>query len=451
MKKSQYSYFFDFEDQFVGYSWLSDGYVAFPESEKEIVEKILDNPDEVLTNLDAKIFKKLLQNQVLVPEGVDEYQYILDQHKKAIHDNDFLRLIILPTLSCNLDCPYCYETHEGSKMEKDTVQHIKSYLEKKLNSLKKLTISWFGGEPLLYPEIIRNISHFASKEAEKSGVYYNGTITTNATLLSEENISLLKKVGVSEVHVTLDGSKTTHDQKRIPAEGGKTYENIVTNVKNFLDQGPENKLILRVHIHSKDKREIKGIQKIFEEFERYRSQIKIYFRQLFSSCTEAWDHDFLEETSSLLPENDYEKDEVMLDLYREAIDKDFPIYFGKSLAACYADYDSSWVIKPDGLVHKCTVALEEGRSLGRLTKDGIKYFWDRYTDWQQKTSDNFDREELQNCPYFPLSWGKCPYSKYQNPDQKSSCKEMNNSVRTQEKLLGIKSRYAGRRNKRDEG
>ncbi len=408
--------------------------------------RILNDPDRVLTNYDSTIYEKLMKNQLLIPEGVDEFEYILEQHRKAVHNDDFLRLIILPTLSCNLNCPYCYETQEGSKMGEDTIRNIKSLVEGKLSGLEKLKISWFGGEPLLYPDVIRDVGTFASKLAGEQGIRFVSTITTNATLLSEDVIKILEKAKVSELQATLDGSRATHNRTRIPPDGRATYSQIVTNIKNYLEYDSENSLILRVHLHSVDEREMDGIKKIFEQFGEYKDQLKIYFRQLFPSCTEGWDKDLVDEpTNPASSHNSDKKENRIIALYEEAIEENFRIYFGKTLSSCYADYDSSWVIKPDGLLHKCTVALEEERSLGKLTEDGLKYFWDRYTTWQKRTSDGFDRDEMKNCPFFPFSWGKCPYSKYQNPDQTSSCNEIKNSIRTKEKLLGIKSRYARNR------
>lgn len=406
----------------------------------------MSNPDEVLTNNDSDIYEKLMKKKLLIPDGVDEFQYVLNQHKKTVHNNDFLRLIILPTLSCNLNCPYCYETNKNSKMEDEVVRKVKSYLKKKIDGLETLLVSWFGGEPLLYPGIIQDIGTFASKLAHKKDVEFRSTITTNGTLLTEDEIKVLEETEVREMQVTLDGYKSTHNQKRIPVDGSGTYDQMVTNVKNYLDYNPKSSLVLRVHIHSVDQEEVNGIRRIFDEFYDHRDQMRIYFRQLFSSCTEGWDRDLVNETQDLPDDRvSDKKDDQILTLYEEAIEEDFRIYFGKSLSSCYADYDSCWVIKPDGLLHKCTVALEEDRSLGRLTENGVKYFWDRYTTWQKRSSDDFDREEIRNCSVFPLSWGKCPYSKYQNPDQTSNCREIKNSIRTKEKLLGIKSRYVSRR------
>lgn len=443
MKRSKYCFFFNCDGRYVCYSWLADEYVSFPRSDKGKVERVVNNPDAVLTNRDATIFKELMKKQVLIPEGVDEFHYIWDQHKKAIRNTNKLRLTILPTLSCNLDCSYCYETHTDGKMEPQVVSNIKSYLKKKIGNLEGLSISWFGGEPLLYPDIIKDIGSFASELASKAKVDFRSDITTNATLLSEDNIRKLADAEVKTAQITLDGSKNRHNQTRVPAGGGSTYEQTIANAKRYLESDSDNELVLRIHIHSGDEREIQVIKEILDEFESYKNRTRIYFRQLFSSCTEKWDIDLLkEEGRSNSVEGPEVKEKAMKKLYEEAINRDFNMVFSsKVLASCYAAYRPNWVIKPDGLLHKCTVALEKVRSLARLTENGVNYFWDRYASWKKRTSRDSIGEEIKECSVFPLSWGKCPYTRFHNPSETTSCEEIQGSMRTEEKLLALKARY----------
>ncbi|MFR3188889.1 MAG: radical SAM protein [Phocaeicola sp.] len=72
-----------------------------------------------------------------------------------------LYIIINPTLNCNFKCWYCYETHErNSKISFETVQSIKKYIQNELNTncqLKSIRIDWFGGEPLIYKEIVYSL------------------------------------------------------------------------------------------------------------------------------------------------------------------------------------------------------------------------------------------------------------------------------------------------------
>jgi len=448
VKRSRYSYFFESGPQFVGYSWLADDYVAFSLEDKENVKQVLQEPEGVVTNGDARIFEKLLKKRIIIPEKVNEFLHIREQHKLAILDTNRLRLIILPTFACNLDCPYCYETGKANKMAPSVINNIKSYLENRAPDLKRIRLSWFGGEPLLYPEIIREIGRFASDLAAENQVEFVSDVTTNGTLLTEDGaLNELSRAGVRKAHVTIDGGKNTHDRKRVPVDGSGTYEQITGNSKRFLDADSENELTLRVHVHSGERREIQGIKRILSEFEGYRNRLKVYFRRVFSSCLDGPDQDLPgDEGKSSVSAGGQSKLEIaMEELYREAVDRGFELNFSRrSLASCYAAYNSTWVVKPDGFLHKCTLALEKERPLGELTEAGINLFWDSYLHWKERSTRQFIEDEISNCSEFPLSWGRCPYANFRNPDKSTESQELKNSIRTREKVLALKSRYRRR-------
>ncbi|MBP3801509.1 MAG: 4Fe-4S cluster-binding domain-containing protein [Clostridia bacterium] len=68
-------------------------------------------------------------------------------------------MVIFTTLGCNANCYYCYENNLRNnkyKMSKETADKIISLLIK--NNKKKISIGWFGGEPLYNEEIIDYIS-----------------------------------------------------------------------------------------------------------------------------------------------------------------------------------------------------------------------------------------------------------------------------------------------------
>ena len=77
-----------------------------------------------------------------------------------------LHLIILPTEQCNFRCKYCYEDFKVGKMAKFCVEGINKLISQRLPNTSNLTISWFGGEPLLALDIISNISHHIKNEIE---------------------------------------------------------------------------------------------------------------------------------------------------------------------------------------------------------------------------------------------------------------------------------------------
>ena len=94
-----------------------------------------------------------------------------------------------------------------------------------------MTVSWFGGEPLLALDVIKEISEEIIEWAAAYGVTYQAEISTNGYYLSKETMQTLLAYGVNRVMVTLDGTKEVHDTRRILATGGPTYETILQNLR----------------------------------------------------------------------------------------------------------------------------------------------------------------------------------------------------------------------------
>ncbi len=142
-------------------------------------------------------------------------------------------LTICPTMGCNFDCPYCFENHRAGKMSADVQDDIVTLAERMLEAsgAKNISVTWFGGEPLLAPDIIDSLSHRLMALAEEQGGEYRGSIITNGYLLTQENVRLLEECKVYSAQVTIDGMREAHDATRHLAGGGPTFDRIVDNLR----------------------------------------------------------------------------------------------------------------------------------------------------------------------------------------------------------------------------
>jgi len=189
MKKSKYSFFFEIADEYIGYAYLSDSFVSFPLVVKKHVDIILEYPDDIITDADVVIYKELCDKKYLIKDDFDEYNYLLNLHRKLIYKNDLLALTIVPTMGCNCRCPYCYELHpslKNAKMSDEVIANLKKYITDNIKTIKDLHIGWFGGEPLLCMDVVKDISDFCIKLCEKENVIFHNAMTTNGVLLQEE-------------------------------------------------------------------------------------------------------------------------------------------------------------------------------------------------------------------------------------------------------------------------
>ncbi|WP_230969744.1 heme d1 biosynthesis radical SAM protein NirJ [Nitrogeniibacter aestuarii] len=108
---------------------------------------------------------------------------------------------------CNLTCKHCYsisaDTHFPGELNTSQVFSVMDDL--KAAKVPVLILS--GGEPLLRPDIFE-IAHRA-----KSMGFYTA-LSSNGTLITEENIDRIAAVDFNYVGVSLDGIAGTHDRFR---------------------------------------------------------------------------------------------------------------------------------------------------------------------------------------------------------------------------------------------
>lgn len=100
--------------------------------------------------------------------------------------------------ACNLACPYCFANHgpykdEGGLMTPETAQKAVEWLFKWMGKTKSLQIGFFGGEPLLNWKIVEFTVDYAKKLAAKKRKKVSFKITTNGTLLNQDNIRFMRK------------------------------------------------------------------------------------------------------------------------------------------------------------------------------------------------------------------------------------------------------------------
>ena len=144
-------------------------------------------------------------------------------------------LTICPTMGCNFDCPYCFEHHVNEKMTEEVQEAVVTLAEKLIDaaSVKSLSVTWFGGEPLLATDVIEHLSEKLMALCEEKKVPYRAGIITNGYLLTQETVDMLDRVKVKSAQITLDGVGKMHDATRHLANGGGTFDRITENLRTL--------------------------------------------------------------------------------------------------------------------------------------------------------------------------------------------------------------------------
>ena len=108
---------------------------------------------------------------------------------------------------CNLTCKHCYSISAdkdfAGELSTDEVYEV-------MDDLKRFHVPVLilsGGEPLLRPDIFE-----VAKRAKQMGFYVG--LSSNGTLITEENIEQIAEVDFNYVGISLDGIRETHDRFR---------------------------------------------------------------------------------------------------------------------------------------------------------------------------------------------------------------------------------------------
>jgi uncharacterized protein len=285
-----------------------------------------------------------------------------------------LELYINSTEQCNFRCKYCYEDFAKGRMSPPVVESVKRFISRRTVGRKQLLLNWFGGEPLIATDIVLDISRHAKAVCDERGITLSGSVTTNGSNLHETNMAALVAAGLTFYQVTLDGDRAGHDAIRVRADGKGTFDTIWNNLKALHKTDLNFSILLRVHLRPGN---LDSVRSLF-----YRFQETLQGDQRFVLGL----HPLLDlggpTRGSFETLTDDECSVICAELKRE-FGGDLIVYGdntaaeesakpeGCGLTVCYACKSNAFLIRSDGSLGKCTVALgQEFNAVGFLKPDG---------------------------------------------------------------------------------
>ena len=212
----------------------------------------LRSKEELVADFGAKYGADVVEEayeelQELVAEGI---LYTEDQYEDIAHssmdDRDYIKAVCLNIIhACNLRCKYCfadegeYNGHKG-KMSLETAKKAIDYVVKRSGPRKNIEIDLFGGEPTIMMDTIKEIIAYARENEAKWNKRIRFTMTTNATLLTDEMMDYMDKE-LENIILSLDGRKEVNDKVRIRFDGKGSYDQILPNIKKMVAKRDKTK------------------------------------------------------------------------------------------------------------------------------------------------------------------------------------------------------------------
>lgn len=148
---------------------------------------------------------------------------------------------------CNLRCPYCFADQgpyggDRGLMSFETGKAALELLFKESGNRKNLNIDFFGGEPLMNFEVVKDLILYIEKRTAELEKVAELTLTTNALLLDKEKGNFLKEHNVSVV-LSLDGRPEVQNKMRYTANNKGSYDIVAKNIKEFIADGYEKYIV----------------------------------------------------------------------------------------------------------------------------------------------------------------------------------------------------------------
>ena len=139
---------------------------------------------------------------------------------------------------CNLNCSYCFASQgkyhgERALMSFETGRRALDFLVEHSGSRKNLEVDFFGGEPLMNFQVVKDLVAYARSIEPETGKRFRFTLTTNGMLVDDDVIDFCNRE-CHNVVLSLDGRKEVHDRFRRDYAGNGSWEKIVPKFQKFV-------------------------------------------------------------------------------------------------------------------------------------------------------------------------------------------------------------------------
>ena len=354
---------------------------------------------------DLKNIRMLKRMGMLLNQEINEAELSRKFHNRLRSDLSRIYVRILTTYDCNFDCGYCIE--EGVKkpiyMDAQCSDALVNWLMDRAerNGTEQISLSFYGGEPLLNPEPIYRISERLQRLAVEKGVVVPSSITTNGSLIDSEMLQDLTELGLVSIKTTIDGERETHNARRPFKSGRGSFDIIMENISKI----PETvKLIIQTNVDSENIGNFPRLLDLFESLglkDRIDNLVVSPIYESFDSVSMLAAHD-----QGCMRLSDPRLDDALNYAERLIAARGFRSEVGniKYRICGMNSRGGMLVIDPLGVIYSCPAFVgREGFSIGDIYHLELDV---------SKEIPEEKLEECFHCGYFPVCGGGCRYNAY---------------------------------------
>ncbi len=413
MKASKYNMFWTLEDGTkIAFNSMTCALAEIDDNFMEVLDNIENINMDELNDEKKKLVEDMLMGNFIIKDSFDELKVIKYRHFAGKFNSDALGLTIAPTLACNFACPYCYENPKKGMMSQEVQDAILEFVTEAAKRRKDISITWYGGEPLLAKDIIFDLSEKMIKVCEENGAKYGSYIVTNGYLITDEIIEKMKAAKIGGAQITIDGPPHIHNKRRIlKGSDEPTFDIIMNNVKKLMDNGIRN-IGIRINV---DKTNIEYLEELLDLLVANGLKDTSIGLGHVNAYTEAC----TSIAEACMNTEEYAMKNVK---YQEILHnkgfhaQGYPYYPGIKANYCCADSTSAFVLDHEGYMYKCWNDVGTvDKAVGQVTKikeapEEDMYMRNvNYIFWSP-----FDHQECIDCNLLPVCMGGCPFNGSRN-------------------------------------
>ncbi len=150
---------------------------------------------------------------------------------------------------CNLACQYCF-AEEGeyhgrrALMSFEVGKKALDFLVANSGSRRNLEVDFFGGEPLMNWEVVKQLVEYGRSIEEANNKKFRFTLTTNGVLLNDEILDFVNKE-MGNIVLSTDGRREVHDRMRPFRNGKGSYDLIMPKFKKVAESRNQTNYYVR--------------------------------------------------------------------------------------------------------------------------------------------------------------------------------------------------------------
>ena len=409
MKISKYNITKEYNDKVLVYNSFSKSCIILEKDSDISCFNNIESFDK-LTKNEKELLKK---NGFVIDDNRNELSEIKYAYQQNFFKSDSLTIALVPTLTCNFACPYCFEKNLncGKENIKEYFKSLKAYAVKNFKKYRNIQLSLFGGEPLIYIDECINFLKWVKTDSEKNRYNYITTITTNGSLLTENILEQLVNFNLKTLQITIDSERNIHDKNRIFKNGKPSFDLLIDKcnmVAKLIKEESKFKFIIRINLNNTNQ---SGVADTLNSINmENREKISLLFRAVYN--TEQY------KKSNTNNVNDLKS------YYDLGTKMGFKILNEKyNFQTCEACGDKKFFyLMPDLSLWKCINDLSYKKCcIGTMKSDGnIKLNSTNVVNWYNNCMSAFENEKCLNCKMLPDCFGGCPLYKCKN--NKNKCR-----------------------------